>query len=86
MCTQWNIDINQIELISANKFFQKGDFTIMKTKEIPVIMTFNECKDILKVGKNTLLELIHSGELSAFKIGNRWRISRDDLIDYINGL
>lgn len=41
---------------------------------IPDILTFKECQNLLKVGKNTLLNLIHQGELDAFKIGNRWKI------------
>lgn len=51
---------------------------------IPPVMTFSECKSILKIGKNTLLSLLHSGELDGFMIGKRWRITRESLIDYIN--
>jgi excisionase family DNA binding protein len=58
----------------------------MTKNEIPAIMTFSECKKILKVGKNTLLNLLHSGELDGFMIGNRWRITRDALIEYVNNL
>jgi hypothetical protein len=29
-------------------------------EKIPDIMTFKECQKLLKVGKNTLLDLIHS--------------------------
>jgi excisionase family DNA binding protein len=50
---------------------------------IPEIMTFKECKDILKVGKNTLLDLIHSRELDAFKIGNRWKITRESVEEFV---
>ena len=50
---------------------------------IPEIMTFNECKEILKVGKNTLLDLIHSGELDAFKVGNRWKITRESVEEFV---
>ena len=56
----------------------------MKNYDIPAIMTFSECKSILKIGKNTLLDLLHSGQLEGFKIGNRWRITRDSLMEYIN--
>ena len=35
---------------------------------IPEIMTFKECQKILKVGKNTLLDLIHTNQLEAFKV------------------
>ena len=51
--------------------------------DIPEIMTFKECKDILKVGKNTLLDLIHNRELDAFKIGNRWKITRESVEEFI---
>lgn len=50
---------------------------------IPPVMTFSECKSVLKVGKNTLLNLLHSGQLDGFMIGKRWRITRDALIEYI---
>ena len=51
---------------------------------IPPIMTFSECRAILKIGKNTLLDLLHSGQLDGFMIGKRWRITRESLIDYVN--
>ena len=50
---------------------------------IPEIMTFNECKEILKIGKNTLLDLIHNGELVAFKVGNRWKITKESVEEFI---
>lgn len=50
---------------------------------IPEVMTFKECKELLKVGKNTLLDLIHSGQISAFKIGNRWKIAKQFVIEFI---
>ena len=53
--------------------------------DIPAIMTFSETRAVLKVGRNKMLELLHSGELAAFQIGNRWRVNREDLIDYIKG-
>lgn len=56
----------------------------MTTHDIPVIMTFSECQKILRVGKNTLLDLLHSGKLEGFRIGNRWRITRDSLAEYVN--
>ena len=55
-------------------------------KNIPEIMTFNECKELLKVGKNTLLGLLHSGQIDAFKIGNRWKITKEAVIEYLKYL
>ena len=50
---------------------------------VPEIMTFNECKCLLKIGKNTLLNLLHNGAIGAFRIGNRWKIPKKAVIDYI---
>ena len=52
-------------------------------ENVPDIMTFKECKDTLKIGKNTLLDLIHDGQIEAFKIGNRWKIPKAALISYL---
>ena len=56
----------------------------VKMPDIPYIMTFKQCQEVLKVGKNTLLDLIHTGQLQAFRVGNRWKITRDALVQYIN--
>lgn len=54
-------------------------------RNIPDIMTTQECQKILKVGKNTILNLIHTGELDAFKIGRRWKIPKESVIEYLKG-
>lgn len=50
---------------------------------IPEIMTFKECQKILKVGKNTLLDLIHTNQLEAFKVRSRWKIPKQSVIEFI---
>ena len=50
---------------------------------IPEIMTLKECRLLLKVGKNTMLELLHSRQIDGFKIGNRWKITKESVIEYI---
>ena len=52
---------------------------------IPDILTINECKEILKLGRNSILELIHEEKLPAFKIKGMWRIKKDDLMAMENG-
>ena len=55
-------------------------------EKVPDIMTFKQCQQELKVGKNTLLDLIHSGQIEALKIGNRWKVPKESLIDYYQKL
>ena len=50
---------------------------------IPEIMTFKECQKILKVGKNTLLDLIHTNQVEAFKVGSQWKIPKQSVIEFI---
>lgn len=47
------------------------------------ILTFKECQSLLKVGKNTLLSLLHDGSIDAFKIGNRWKIPKKAVVEYL---
>ena len=47
------------------------------------LFTFQECREFLKVGKNTLLDLIHTGKIDAFKIGTKWKIPRAAVLEYI---
>ena len=55
-------------------------------ERVPDIMTFNECRSLLKVGKNTLLNLLHNGDIWAFRIGNRWKIPKNAVMEYIKHL
>lgn len=52
-------------------------------EQIPEIMTLKECQHILKVGKNTMLNLLHDGKIEGFKIGNRWKIPKESVVEFI---
>ena len=52
-------------------------------RNIPEIMTFKECQELLRVGKNTLLELLHTRQIEGFRIGNRWRITKESVVEFI---
>lgn len=53
---------------------------------MPRLLTFNQVKEYLQIGKDSLLKLLHSGELKGFKIKGRWRVHEDDLKEYIDSL
>ena len=52
-------------------------------ENIPEVMTLKECREILKVGKNTMLGLLHTNQIEGFKIGNRWKIPKESVVDFI---
>lgn len=47
------------------------------------VVTINEVKEMLKIGKNTAWKLIHSGEIRAFNIGKCVKIPKKSVIDYV---
>ena len=47
------------------------------------IMRFEEVMEFLNIGKNTLYRLLNNGEISAFKIGKVWKISKKSVEEYI---
>ena len=57
--------------------------SITMYENIPEIMTLRECRDILRIGKNTMLELLHEGRIEGFKVGNRWKIPKESLVEFI---
>ena len=57
----------------------------MKTiySNIPPVMTRKDLQDILKISKNTALELLQTRQIDYFMIKGRYRITREALIQFI---
>ena len=47
------------------------------------ILTPDEVAELLRVQKATVYELVKSGKLQAFKVGNRYRFKEESLEEYI---
>lgn len=52
----------------------------------PDILTLKQAQNMLHIGRNSMLDLIYSGEIEAFKIKGKWRILKSDLILFIRRL
>ncbi len=52
-------------------------------ENIPDLLTRKEAQKVLSISKSTILNLIHTQKLPAIRIGNRFRIKKSDLIDFI---
>ena len=51
--------------------------------DFPEILTTEEAADILRVGYNTLYDLLQSDKLKAYRNGRIWRIPKRSVIEYI---
>ena len=47
------------------------------------VLTVEETMEILLIGRNKIYELLRNRELQGFKLGNKWRIPRAYLSDFI---
>ena len=52
-------------------------------ENIPEVMTLKECQELLRVGKNTMLELLHTRQIEGFKIGNRWKVKKESVVEFL---
>ena len=49
----------------------------------PDVMTVQQAREALGVGRPGIYKLIQSGKLRCFKIGNAYKIPKNALVDYI---
>ena len=50
---------------------------------VPVFFTTEEVADILKISSKTVREMIKSKRLQAVRVGQEYRITEDQIRDYI---
>ena len=51
-----------------------------------MLLTIEEVRILLRIGKTKAYELVKSGELASLKVGNGRRIDKDDLDKFLNDL
>jgi excisionase family DNA binding protein len=51
----------------------------------PLAYTVAEACEVMRLGRNTVLELLYSGQLRAIRVGRRWVIPRAAIEDFLNG-
>ena len=51
---------------------------------LPEVLTLKQSQELLQIGRTTILEMIKRNELKAFKVRGRWRIKKEDLLEFMN--
>lgn len=49
------------------------------------VYTLTELEPVLGVTHRTLLQYVKDGKIKAVKIGGKWKVSEENLKDFING-
>lgn len=55
----------------------------MFQEEYSDMVTIEELREMLLIGKNTAYALLNTGQIHAFKIGKTWKIPRDAVSEYV---
>ena len=50
---------------------------------MPMVLNVMDIADTLAIGRNKAYELVNTGKIKALKIGNHYRIPREEFIAYI---
>lgn len=50
---------------------------------MPLVLSVEDIADTLAIGRNKAYGLVNSGAIKALKIGQHYRIPREDFINYI---
>ena len=53
--------------------------------QYPDILSINDLRSALGIGRTKAYELVSSGELPSIRVGNAIRISKTSLLDYVKG-
>lgn len=53
--------------------------------DLPLTLRVEDLMPIFDIGRNTAYELVRSGQIRSIKIGRQLRISRDAVLEFLNG-
>lgn len=54
--------------------------------ELPLVLTAAEAAKVLRIGLSSTYALIRCGSLRCIRIGRKYRIPRQSIIDYLRGV
>jgi excisionase family DNA binding protein len=54
-----------------------------REKQPKEVMSLDEFMNFLRIGKKKALALLENGDVPGRKLGTRWRVYRDDAIDWL---
>lgn len=58
--------------------------TVVANDQLPTVCTAAEAGRLLRCTPEYVTRLAAAGAIQGFKLGNRWRFKREDLLDYLD--
>ena len=57
--------------------------TYKNFESMPFVLTVDDIADTLSIGRNKAYHLINTGKIKALKLGNHYRIPRENFISFL---
>ncbi|WP_206407000.1 helix-turn-helix domain-containing protein [Flavonifractor sp. An100] len=57
--------------------------TYKNFESMPFVLTVGDIADTLAIGRNKAYDLVNSGRIKALKLGNHYRIPRENFISFL---
>ncbi len=58
---------------------------VSQWSDLPLVLTSDQAARVLQVKRRTITNMLDRGDLHGFRIGKEWRISRAELLRFVEG-
>ncbi len=69
--------------INIKEIYNPKEDSVMNEESYQDLITVEELRETLAVGRNTAYRLLNNGEIPAFRIGRTWKIPRQSVTTFI---
>ena len=58
---------------------------VMQWSDLPLVLTSDQAAAVLQLKRRTIAKMLDRGDLHGVKVGKEWRVSRTELVRFVEG-
>ncbi len=59
--------------------------TATQWSDLPLVLTSDQAAAVLQLTRRTITNMLDRGDLHGFRVGKEWRVSRAELVRFVEG-
>lgn len=59
--------------------------TVTQWSDLPLVLTSDQAAMVLQLTRRTITNMLDRGDLHGFRVGKEWRVSRTELVRFVEG-
>lgn len=80
----WRVNLSSLQGLQDSEQCDVEDMGDEDEHGSPIeLYTLEQCQEILKLGRSTVLKLLYDGELHGIKVKGMWRVTRKEMERYL---